>query len=209
MSERGILNFALRLNWVRPEDTVFRRALRRIACSSDLSKDILAYVRGRGMACNDVILSIVAEQALNRDSRVLLADKRDPFGLRRIALDWRLSRMDFRTWRAAVVELGRQMIAADIGRLRIADWLQASEPVVPGIDQDTVGGNHHIGTTRMSDDPRRGVVDRYCRVHGVDNLYIGGSSVFSTSGHANPTYTIVQLALRLGDHLHERLRMAQ
>jgi choline dehydrogenase-like flavoprotein len=58
-----------------------------------------------------------------------------------------------------------------------------------------------MGTTRMSDDPKTGVVDRDCRVHSLANLYIGGSSVFATAGHANPTYTIVQLALRLGDHL--------
>ena len=61
-------------------------------------------------------------------------------------------------------------------------------------------------TTRMAADPRHGVVDRDCRVHDLDNLYIGGSSVFATAGYANPTYTIVQLALRLGDHLAGRLR---
>jgi choline dehydrogenase-like flavoprotein len=58
----------------------------------------------------------------------------------------------------------------------------------------------------MSDGPRHGVVDRDYRVHGVDNLYIGGSSVFATGGHANPTYTITQLALRPGDHLAGELR---
>jgi choline dehydrogenase-like flavoprotein len=58
-------------------------------------------------------------------------------------------------------------------------------------------------TTRMSDDPRTGVVDRNCRVHGVANLYLGGSSVFATPGFVNPTYTVVQLALRLADHLSE------
>jgi choline dehydrogenase-like flavoprotein len=158
------------------------------------------------MACGDVILVVYAEQSLNPDSRVLLTQQRDAFGLRRIALDWRLTDMDFRTWRAAVVELGRQMIATDIGRARLADWLQPDVPVLPGVNQDATGGHHHMGTTRMSDDPRRGVVDRNCRVHGVDNLYIGGSSVFATGGFANPTYTIVQLSLRLADHLHDRLR---
>ena len=63
-----------------------------------------------------------------------------------------------------------------------------------------------MGTTRMSDDPKTGVVDRNVKVHSLDNLYIGGSSVFSTSGHANPTYSITQLALRLGDHLIETLK---
>jgi choline dehydrogenase-like flavoprotein len=63
-----------------------------------------------------------------------------------------------------------------------------------------------MGTTRMAADPRHGVVDADCRVHGVANLYVGGSSVFASTGHGNPTYTIVQLALRLGDHLSEVLK---
>jgi choline dehydrogenase-like flavoprotein len=58
----------------------------------------------------------------------------------------------------------------------------------------------------MASDPREGVVDADCKVHGVSNLYIGGSSVFASPGYANPTYTIVQLALRLGDHLNALLR---
>ena len=62
-----------------------------------------------------------------------------------------------------------------------------------------------MGTTRMSDEPTRGVVDRNCRVHGVDNLYVAGSSVFPTSGSANPTLNILALAYRLTDHLREQL----
>ena len=64
---------------------------------------------------------------------------------------------------------------------------------------------HPIGTTRMSADPRLGVVDADCRVHGVPNLYMAGSSVFPTAGHAPPTFTIVCLALRLADHLRRTL----
>jgi choline dehydrogenase-like flavoprotein len=60
---------------------------------------------------------------------------------------------------------------------------------------------HHMGTTRMSQDPRLGVVDKDCRVHEVGNLYIAGSSVFPTAGMANPTLTIVALAVRLADHI--------
>jgi choline dehydrogenase-like flavoprotein len=68
-----------------------------------------------------------------------------------------------------------------------------------------IGGHHHMGTTRMSDDPRTGVVDRDCRVHGMANLFIAGSSVFPTGGSANPTLTIVALALRMADHLREQV----
>jgi choline dehydrogenase-like flavoprotein len=60
-----------------------------------------------------------------------------------------------------------------------------------------------MGTTRMHDDPKAGVVDSHCRVHGVENVFVAGSSVFPTSGHANPTLTVVALALRLADHIKE------
>jgi choline dehydrogenase-like flavoprotein len=61
--------------------------------------------------------------------------------------------------------------------------------------------HHHAGTTRMSENPADGVVDANCRVHGVDNLYLAGASVFPTAGYANPTLTILALSLRLAGHL--------
>jgi choline dehydrogenase-like flavoprotein len=64
-------------------------------------------------------------------------------------------------------------------------------------------GMHHMGTTRMHDDPRQGVVDANCRVHDLANLYVAGSSVFPTGGVANPTLTNVALAIRLADHLKQ------
>jgi len=62
--------------------------------------------------------------------------------------------------------------------------------------------SHHLGTTRMSPHPTTGVVDLQGKVHGIDNLYIAGSSIFPTAGHANPTFTIAAMALRLVDHLN-------
>jgi choline dehydrogenase-like flavoprotein len=65
-------------------------------------------------------------------------------------------------------------------------------------------GNHHMGTTRMADDPRKGVVDADCKVHGIDNLYVAGSSVFTTSATVNPTLTLLALAMRLSDHVQQK-----
>jgi choline dehydrogenase-like flavoprotein len=67
------------------------------------------------------------------------------------------------------------------------------------------GNFHHLGATRMHPDPNLGVVDADCRVHGLRNLYVAGSSVFPTYGCSNPTLTVVALALRLADHLKQRL----
>ena len=70
---------------------------------------------------------------------------------------------------------------------------------------DLNAGLHHMGTTRMSANPAEGVVDPHCQVHGVSNLYVAGSSVFPTVGMANPTFTIVALALRMAEHIAARL----
>jgi choline dehydrogenase-like flavoprotein len=67
-----------------------------------------------------------------------------------------------------------------------------------------IGGKHHMGTTRMHRDAAQGVVDPDSLVHGTSNLFIAGSSVFPGGGFANPTLTIVALAIRLADHLKNR-----
>jgi choline dehydrogenase-like flavoprotein len=220
MAAEGVLNFGLRLEPARrPPPLSFLRSLRRSAvCASSFTEELGARVFGRSFDCDQGGLGeyfarltaeepltgevrIASEQRLDRESRVRLGAARDVFGMRRIALDWRLSPEDVATMRTAVTAFGAFIAEAGIGRLRVRDWLLAERPLLPGIAEDEVGGFHHMCTTRMSANPADGVVDAQCRVHGVPNLYVGGSSVFATPGHANPTYTIVQLALRLGDHL--------
>lgn len=142
----------------------------------------------------------VSEQWPNPDSRVMLGAERDALGLRRAVLDWRVTEADRASAVAGLVEIGRHLGAAGLGRLRVLESLKAA-----AWPETVVGGNHHMGTTRMAEDPARGVVDPDCQVHGIDNLYVAGSSVFPTSGFANPTLTIVALADRLADHLLKRI----
>ena len=136
------------------------------------------------------------EQAPNRDSRVTLGEERDALGMPRPRLDWRLGEIDYRTIEAAHQLLGQELGRAGLGRLYLPG---AGVPI--DWDSAITGGNHHMGTTRMHEDPKRGVVDADCRVHGVENLWIAGSSVFPTAGYANPTLTLVALALRLSREL--------
>ena len=89
---------------------------------------------------------------------------------------------------------------AGIGRVQILFDEEGSE-----WPDDLAGGFHHMGTTRMHDDPKQGVVDADCRVHGISNLYVAGSSVFPTGGSSNPTMMIVTLALRLAEHLKQEV----
>lgn len=107
----------------------------------------------------------------------------------------RIADSDFTLYRRTLGELGRQLLASKAGMLRIncdhrEQWLKAMD-----------WGNHHLGTTRMSSDPRQGVVDAECKVHGVENLYIAGSSVFPSYSASNPTLNLIALTLRLGDQL--------
>ena len=137
------------------------------------------------------------EQAPNPESRVTLGDATDALGQRKVCVDWRLTELDWHTYRTAANLFGVELANSCAGKFQIEPWLQEGGTAAPQLH----GTAHHLGTTRMSDDPQEGVVDRQCRVHGVDNLYVVGSSVFPTGGWAFPTFTIVALSMRLAEHL--------
>jgi len=136
------------------------------------------------------------EQAPDPDSRITLSTDKDRLGLNRVRLLWRLSAFDRQSIQRAHEIIGRELGRSGLGRLRID-----IEDTDTGWPESLKGGGHLMGTTRMHADPRKGVVDAQCRVHGISNLYISGPSVFPTGGYANPMLTIVALALRLADHL--------
>lgn len=174
---------------------------------------------------------LIGEQAPNPDSRITLSRERDELGLNRVQLDWRLSAIDKYTIGRSQEIIAEELSRAGLGQLQIelnnddAAWhllIQRSQQVLEtalarsdsrqleivlhedGYQQTLRGSYHHIGTTRMSTNPREGVVNEHCQVHGLGNLYIAGSSVFPTSGLSNPTFTIIALAIRLADHIKER-----
>jgi choline dehydrogenase-like flavoprotein len=139
-----------------------------------------------------------AEQAPNPDSRVTLGTRRDRFGLPVARIDWRPTATDRDSIRTSQQAVDMALRAAGLGRVEF--MLGDEHP--PALLE---GNFHHLGATRMHTDPTRGVVDDDCRVHGVQNLYIAGSSVFPTYGCSNPTLTVVALGLRLADHLKKQL----
>lgn len=139
-------------------------------------------------------LNPMVEQAPNPHSRVMLADELDALQQRRVKLDWRLTPLDIYTYTRAQEILDEELRRAGLGHLII--HTRPDE-----IPHNIHGGWHHMGTTRMHRDPRQGVVDEHCRVHGISNLFIAGASVFPTSGYANPVLTTVALVLRLADRI--------
>ncbi len=170
----------------------FEQALGRVVHEGD--------VAGGEPAPRAVFFMNEIEQAPNPSSRVRLGEERDALGMPRVRLEWRLSGIDKQSIRRAHVILARELGRAGLGRLQL--MLSEDEYDWP---PELGGGRHHMGTTRMHADPEQGVVDAQGRVHGIANLYVAGSSVFPTGGAANPTLTLVALALRLADHLKERM----
>jgi choline dehydrogenase-like flavoprotein len=139
-------------------------------------------------------LANMTEQAPNPDSRVALGEETDDLGLRQASLDWKITGDDILSVLRFQKILDREVRRAGLGEVLI-DLNDGKPP------QDLHGGYHHMGTTRMHTDPRKGVVDGDCRAHGMANLFIAGPSVFPTGGYANPVLTIVALAVRLADHV--------
>jgi choline dehydrogenase-like flavoprotein len=153
------------------------------------------------MLITDVTLQAIVEAVPNPDSRVTLsADKRDRFGMPRVRVEWRLGEQVQRTFDRTF-----QLFAQELQLAQVAD-VQLDAPLEGRTWPAKLEGTwHHMGTTRMHDSPREGVVDRDCKVHGISNLYIGGSSVFPTVGANFPTITIAALSLRLAGHLVRQL----
>lgn len=143
----------------------------------------------------DLTIINFCEQVPRPESRVVLGTSRDRLGVPSLVLDWRIGREETTSLIRLQELMAERLAAAGIGRL--SDH-QLGDPAPAYTD-----ASHHMGTTRMSDDPKRGVVDKNAGVHGVGNLFIAGSSVFPTAGTANPTLTIVALAIRLADHLKQ------
>ena len=137
-------------------------------------------------------INIRSEMPASADNRVTLAPSRDPSGLPLLKTMCMAGSDTVRPIFEVLEELGRTVLTRDEGRVFIHNDTLVSNPS---------GGGHTMGTTAMGDDPRISVVNRNCRVHRYSNLYVAGSSVFTSGGSANPTLTIIALAARLADHL--------
>jgi choline dehydrogenase-like flavoprotein len=195
MREQGLLNVGLRLT--RQPREISREIAVRLGCvAPELGRLALARM-GRRLTCG-VLLRASWEQAPQPWNRVVLSATRDRHGVPRAEVHWRLGEIERHSARGAALLLAEELARRNSGRVRLDNWVlgQGGFPA-----DDEITGNHHMGGTRMSTDPRHGVVDTHGRVHGCANLYVAGSSVFPSGGAANPTLTIVQLALRMADHL--------
>lgn len=198
LQESGIGNFGLRLLSGPSLKALIKDGL----CVAPELFGELMKLAGRNLHCATT-LRIAWEQLPVSSNRIELDTEKDKTGVARVKLFWKKQPEDRHTIETAIQTFGSYLATTNRGRMKVIEW------IAEGRDYPTdeeLAGFHHMGGTRMAESPATGVVDHDCKVFGVENLFIGGSSVFPTGGHTNPTYSIIQLALRLGDHLANQLR---
>lgn len=149
---------------------------------------------------NRFSLDVHGEQEPNPASRVTLGSGRDALGVPQIRVDWRYTPGDIASIRKTL-----DVFAEEFRRTGVGEFSYQPERLEHELTKFGAYGGHHIGTARMGRDPASSVVDPDGRHHQVDNLYVCGAAAFPTSSQANPTLTIVALALRMADHLDTRL----
>jgi choline dehydrogenase-like flavoprotein len=215
--EEGLLNCAAWLDEDVLEDDPWRAINRIVRGESRSIQDFRAVitqadmlvkgafdlvVRKRGLArrLKAIFLSCMSEQIPNPDSRITLSARKDRFGMPLSRIAWKVNEAEERSIRRTA-----ELVASEVARLGYAPpklyaWVTNKDP----LPSSFVDIGHPTGATRMSNDPAKGVVDAQCQVHGVDGLFVVGSSVFPTAGHANPTQMIVALAIRAADTLKAR-----
>lgn len=179
---------------------------KEISCQSSLFRSLLDEV-GQSIFCRRIKrpgvgrLRLVAECTPEFMSRVALAENVDRFGKRKIDLQWKLHERDRDLYAKTAKYVGQFFIRNNLGRIKIEPWVLDHSVDWPDRSSHELIGHHHIGTTKMANTPREGVVDPGCQVFGHENLYVCGSSVFPRGGYANPTYSIVELSLFLASKL--------
>lgn len=191
-----------------------QRMLRMDESGHKFSKDVLAILKNPWDAArfatarvfqprsliSDVRMQAIVEPMPNRESRVMLSREADALGMRRVKVVWKLADEVKHTFDRMFQTMSDELTTQGIAQVKL------DPPLVERDWPNTLVGTwHHMGTTRMHDSPNQGVVDRHCRVHGMSNLYVAGSSVFPTAGANFPTMTLVALAHRLADRLSSEL----
>lgn len=149
----------------------------------------------------------IVEPEPDPDSRVTLSSTlKDRLGMSRVEVDWRPGELAKKTFDKTFAIIAEEMQRTGVATVALDPPIEGGQ-WPHGLEKE--GAWHHMGTTRMHDSPKHGVVDRDCKVHGMANLYVAGSSVFPTAGANFPTITIVALALRLAEHIARELKSAQ
>jgi hypothetical protein len=173
--------------------------LKDLLCVAPKAGEWVASLAGKNIVCGTELWASWEAEPVWGNHVKLSETKRDRFGVPLVELHWKKTARDKTTLQKALMHFSDYLMARNRGRIRLDEWVFGKGGYPSNVDDGV--SYHHMGGTRMAHTVQNGVVDPNCRVFGQGNLYLAGSSVFPSAGEANPTFTIVQLSLRLAEHL--------
>ena len=195
--KKKILSAAI---YIGPEENakIYKEIIKDILCvAPEYGKKIARMVFNKDLKCGNIFMHL--EEDPTENNKIVLDVEKDKFGIPLVKLFYKKSKYSLKTAKLFLEEFGNLCRKDDLGRIAIKESIYNLE----GFEH--LGAYHHIGGTRMGLDKFDSVINKDLKVHNVNNLYINGSSNFVTTGYTNPTFTIIQFALRLADKIYERL----
>jgi hypothetical protein len=199
IKKNKILNSCIWIVLHRRSYSDWKNITKNLLCVSPKFSEKLLKFLDRKISCGTTMYSSW-EQEPEKDNRIVLSNKlKDEFLRPSSKIIYKKSKLVRDTAKTFIQEIARYYLNEDIGRVSAYSFLFNNEKYI------SEAGWHHMGGTRMGSDPKKSVVDKNLRLFGSQNVYIAGSSVFPSGGHANPTITIIQLSLRLAEHLNKKI----
>ena len=179
---------------------LYKEIVKDILCvAPEYGRKIAAKLFKKSLKCGNVFMNL--EEDPNPNNKIILDEEKDKFGIPRVKLYYKKSRHSLKAAKLVLEEFANLCRNEDLGRIAIKDSIYNLE------EFDSMAANHHIGGTRMGVNKSDSVVNIDLNVHNINNLYVSGSSNFVTSGYRNPTFTIVNFAIRLAEKINERLQI--
>ena len=197
--KKKILSASIYMN--AKEDTkIYKEIVKDILCvAPEYGKKIARMVFKKDLKCGNIFMQL--EENSTENNKIVLDDEKDKFGIPLAKLFYKKSKYSLKTAKLFLEEFGNLCRKDDLGRIAIKDNIYNLEGF------DSLGDYHHLGGTRMGINKFDSVVNKDLKVHGINNLYVSGSSNFVTGGYTNPTFTIIQFAIRLANKINKRLHI--
>ncbi len=201
----NILGSTFRFYHYPGSSNISKKIIAELSCLAPRYLESLYNSFDKKLVCTGQLF-LVSEQYPDFSNRIELdPNDLDLFGVPKLNLFWKKGSLDKKTIITSSKILAKEFVDLNLGRISLNNKIHNGELPEDEKDGNFIGGNHHMGGTRMSKDSKSGVVDENLKVWGTNNLYVCGSSVFPRGGTCNPTLSIIQLSLRLGDHLNKIL----
>ena len=195
--KKKILSAAIYMN-AKEDAKIYKEVIKDILCvAPEYGKKIARMIFKKDLKCGNIFMQL--EENPTENNKIVLDKKKDKFGIPMTKLFYKKSKYTLKTAKLFMEEFGNLCRKNDLGRIAIKDSIYNLE------EYEDLGAFHHLGGTRMGIDKFDSVVNKDLKVHGINNLYVSGSSNFVTGGYTNPTFTIIQFAIRLADEINKRL----